>query len=468
MTRFVRSSLGSVLLFGAVRLVAQPRPVGSDFRVNSYTTSNQEAPDVAGHNTGFVVVWSGRGATDADGIFGQRYDLSGPVGSEFRVNSTTTGNQGPASVANTATRAFVVAWQSPDGDGYGVFAQRYDSTGQAAGTEFRVNTYTTATQNGHDVSMNPNTGDFVIVWRRAADGAAPDAIAAQRYDAAGVPLGLNFRVNTYTTGSREYPVAAVTKFGDFLVVWSGQGATDTEGIFAQRYDSAGNPQGSEFRVNTYTTDAQRKPAVAVDATGTYLVVWEDRNVRSQIFAQRLALDGSPLGGEFRVDSGTTLYHVQPVVTANFSGSFVISWRFGNYGPYGGQYGPDEIFTRRAVQSAVKGPEIRVNSNTSGFRRLTPSVATVGARSFVVVWAADPDPGENLNVFARHLCLPKGDVNFDGTIDVLDVFYLINRLFAAGPAPLDSGDANGDTSTDVLDVFHLINFMFAGGPSPVCS
>jgi len=34
----------------------------------------------------------------------------------------------------------------------------------------------------------------------------------------------------------------------------------------------------------------------------------------------------------------------------------------------------------------------------------------------------------------------------------------------GPRRL--GDANGDGTTDVLDVFHLINFLFAGGPAPL--
>ena len=31
--------------------------------------------------------------------------------------------------------------------------------------------------------------------------------------------------------------------------------------------------------------------------------------------------------------------------------------------------------------------------------------------------------------------PKGDVNGDGAVDVLDVFYLVNYLFAGGPAPV---------------------------------
>ncbi|HKC23143.1 MAG TPA: M64 family metallopeptidase, partial [Thermoanaerobaculia bacterium] len=60
----------------------------------------------------------------------------------------------------------------------------------------------------------------------------------------------------------------------------------------------------------------------------------------------------------------------------------------------------------------------------------------------------------------------GDVNGSCAVDVLDVFFLINRLFAAGPAPKGSADVDGNGVVDVRDVFYLINFLFAGGPPPV--
>jgi hypothetical protein len=59
----------------------------------------------------------------------------------------------------------------------------------------------------------------------------------------------------------------------------------------------------------------------------------------------------------------------------------------------------------------------------------------------------------------------GDVNGDHVVSVIDVFYLINHLFAGGPPPVGSGDVNGSGSANVLDVFWLINYLFAGGPPP---
>jgi CSLREA domain-containing protein len=61
--------------------------------------------------------------------------------------------------------------------------------------------------------------------------------------------------------------------------------------------------------------------------------------------------------------------------------------------------------------------------------------------------------------------PKGDVNGDGVVDVADVFFLINYLFAAGPFPPGIANVDGNSTITVADVFYLINFLFAGGPVP---
>jgi hypothetical protein len=60
----------------------------------------------------------------------------------------------------------------------------------------------------------------------------------------------------------------------------------------------------------------------------------------------------------------------------------------------------------------------------------------------------------------------GDVNGDGHRDVGDVFYLVNALFAGGPASIGLADVNHDGHVDVGDVFYLINSLFAGGPAPI--
>ncbi len=63
--------------------------------------------------------------------------------------------------------------------------------------------------------------------------------------------------------------------------------------------------------------------------------------------------------------------------------------------------------------------------------------------------------------------PCGDVNGDGSVNVSDVFFLINYLFAGGPLPPGLANVNSDAFLNVSDVFFLINRLFAGGPAPTC-
>ncbi len=62
----------------------------------------------------------------------------------------------------------------------------------------------------------------------------------------------------------------------------------------------------------------------------------------------------------------------------------------------------------------------------------------------------------------------GDANGDGVVNVADVVYEINFLFAGGPEPnvYEAGDANGDEEINVADIVYLINYLFIGGPMPV--
>src|SRR5438094_391491 len=179
-----------------------------------------------------------------------------PLGSEFRVNTYTTSYQGRPRVAADSTGNFVVVWQSSgqDGSGSGVFGQRYSSSGAPQGPEFRVNTYTTSSQDRQGVAYD-EAGNFVVVWQDLSNAFGANGVFGQRYASSGAPQGPEFLVNTYTTSFQNYPAVAADSTGDFVVVWQSYQDGSATGIFGQRYASSGAPQGAEFRVNTYTTSS---------------------------------------------------------------------------------------------------------------------------------------------------------------------------------------------------------------------
>ena len=104
------------------------------------------------------------------------------VGTEFQVNSYTTSDQYFPSVSHGSDGSFVVVWQSSgqDGSGVAVEGQRYDSTGAAAGTEFQVNSYTTGDQRDPSVSHGSD-GSFVVVWDSYGQDGSSFAVEGQRF-----------------------------------------------------------------------------------------------------------------------------------------------------------------------------------------------------------------------------------------------------------------------------------------------
>ena len=84
-----------------------------------------------------------------------------------------------------------------------------------------------------------------------------------------------FQVNTYTPDNQENPKVATDAAGDYVVVWQSNGQDGSGyGIYAQLYNkSVRRPQGSEFQVNTYTSDNQENPSVAMDSAGDFVVAW---------------------------------------------------------------------------------------------------------------------------------------------------------------------------------------------------
>jgi hypothetical protein len=382
--------------------VAQPMPAGGEFRVNTYTTSNQYRPAVAAVADHFVVVWTSGGQDGSySGIFGQPYDGAGAaVGGEFRVNTYTTSYQSAPAVAADAAGNFVVVWQSDtqDGSGYGIFGQRYDGAGAAVGGEFRVNTYTTSHQRYPAVAMDAG-GSFVVVWEGDLQDGDSAGIFGQRYDAAGAAVGGEFRVNTYTTSSQRYPAVAADGAGNFVVVWQSTTQDGSGlGIFGQRYDAAGAAVGGEFRVNTYTTISQVFPAAAADGAGNFVVVWQSLTQDGSdfgIFGQRYDAAGAAVGSEFRVNTYTTDFQRYPSVAADGAGNFVVVWQsLTQDGSGSGVFGQ-----RYDAAGAAVGGEFRVNTYTTSFQS-APTVAADAAGNFVVVWQSDTQDGSSDGIFGQ--------------------------------------------------------------------
>jgi hypothetical protein len=217
---------------------------------------------------------------------------------------------------------FVVTWTSytQDGSVTGIHAQRYNAAGVAQGSEFQVNTYTTSVQRFSTVARDAD-GDFVVTWASYGQDGSSEGVYAQRYNAAGVAQGSEFQVNTYTTDLQRNATVGMDADGDFVVTWSSYAQDGSNyGIYAQRYNAAGAAQEAEFRVNTYTTNKQRHSSVALDADGDYVVAWSSYGQDGDeegVYAQRFAGQSPPvvLPQTFAISENRPLGYVVGTVVA---------------------------------------------------------------------------------------------------------------------------------------------------------
>ncbi|NJK35917.1 MAG: hypothetical protein HC919_13810, partial [Oscillatoriales cyanobacterium SM2_2_1] len=243
-------------------------PLGSEFQVNTFTTSNQSYPAIASNplNSQFVVTWQSMGQDgSSNGIYAQRFSSTGSAeGNEFRVNSYTTDAQRYPAIAFAPSGEFVITWMSfgQDGGGFGIYAQRFSSNGGPLNNEFRVNTYTTSPQFNPAIAFSPLNNEFVVTWQSDNQDGSGFGIYAQRFSSTGSAEGNEFRVNTYTINEQRYPAISYSPGGEFVVVWQSFGQDGSDGgLYAQRFSSTGSALGNEFRVNTYTN---RQPTQSGD------------------------------------------------------------------------------------------------------------------------------------------------------------------------------------------------------------
>jgi hypothetical protein len=268
------------------------------------------------------------------------------------------------------------------------------------GSQFQVNTHTTRLQSFPSVAMDAS-GKFVVVWAsqyNAGGDTSPWSVQAQRYDSTGAPIGGEFQVNTYTTSSQINPSVASDPAGNFIVVWNSAGSSgsDTSGfsIQGQRFDASGSPIGGEFQVNSYTTGYQKYPAVARNSSGNFVVVWEspgsagsDSSGRS-VHGQPYDASGAPIGGEFQVNTYTTNSQINPSVASDSAGNFVVVWQSN------GSVDSSNVSVqgqRYDASGSPIGTQFGISTDATAHQSF-PSVASDPSGNFVVAWHSHTSPG----------------------------------------------------------------------------
>ena len=144
--------------------------LGTNFLVNDYTAGWQGHPDVVYTGSGYVAAWHSYGSdSDGYGVVGQRINGNGTIlPPEFNINTYTSDDQKNVALAYNGTD-FLAVWQSyyQDGSSYSIYGQFFDTNLNPIGTEFRVNSYSSGYQT--DPAVTSNGTDFMVAWQSNGD-----------------------------------------------------------------------------------------------------------------------------------------------------------------------------------------------------------------------------------------------------------------------------------------------------------
>ena len=136
--------------------------IGNEFRVNLYIIGDQAYPSIGSLvNDNYIVTWQSKNQDGYEnGVYGQILDSTGDkIGSEFKINTYTISNQQNPSVSSLINNNFVVVWESnnnQDGSGYGIFGNIYQSNGLIIGFDTCPHNCQLCTNSTNCLICNPN------------------------------------------------------------------------------------------------------------------------------------------------------------------------------------------------------------------------------------------------------------------------------------------------------------------------
>ncbi|WP_253561156.1 beta strand repeat-containing protein [Pseudomonas laurylsulfativorans] len=329
--------------------------------------------------------------------------LSVKAGGESRGSTLTPLAQDSISITGLADGGWLVSLQNNEPTyGSDIVIQRYNAAGEKLGDEIAVSPSLRA--QGYSDVAGLADGGWVVTWQSYLEDGDTGGIYARRFDAAGEAVGGQWRVNTHTIDSQDSPAVTALGDGGWLVVWMSR---DVGGnnftIESQRYNAAGTAVGGETQVNTTTGDnqiAQYSSDVTALNDGGWLVTWHATHPgenRFDIYAQRYDATGNRVGSETQVNTHSLDVQYIPAVTALNDGGWLVSWSSFSTG-----YGDDIYFQRYNANGQAVGGQTLVNSlQYANQSQSFSDVTALADGGWVVTWeSGGSQDGDALAIYAQ--------------------------------------------------------------------
>jgi hypothetical protein len=340
-------------------------------------------------------------STAAPHTFSFRYLMNAPVPTvgappsdrftDRAVNADATRDQRAPRVAHMAGGDWVGVWEDDSHGAEGVFqihARGFNATGCQKWGRVVVNTTSAGQQINPAVAANGS--GFVAVWQDSSSAANRFDIRMRGFDAAGNGWPVERPVNTSSSGRQVNPAIAMNASGDFVVVWE----DDTDGngkyqIKVRGFDASGNERFAQRTVNDTAKGQQRRPSVAMRQNGAFVVTWEDDGgdgiyeIKARGFSASGGITGPGTFTQRTVNASSDGQQRRPVIGMASNGNFVVAFE---------DNGGDEWYQVKMRGFRADGsPRFShtVNTSSTGQQR-RPGIAMHEDGRFVVTWEDSGD------------------------------------------------------------------------------
>lgn len=372
--------------------------LGSEVQVNTSTHGFQTAPEIISLTNGNqVVMWQSAHEGNRYQIYAQLYDASGnAIGSEFNLSSDDNFFSWWVSSAALSDGSFIATWTTyqKDGSGYGIYGRRFASDGNHLGDEFLINTETDGSQQVSSIAALAD-GGFVVAWQSLQqDGSS--LIYAQRFSSTGTKVGGEFQVNTYTEGSQISPSAFSLENGGFGITFEGG-----PGIVTQLYNSDGTLNSSQSQ----SSDSGRLSisggfsSASLSSGGFVTTFAQDGSV----YAQKHDAEGNKAGLVYQVNNDNGNSHYWPTITPINSEYYVVTWTSKD-SDSNGVYG-------RVISGLTDtvSDVFLINTHETSNQQFAVAVET-GDNEFSVTWSSNNQDGSGYGIFKQRFQLSENAVS----------------------------------------------------------
>ncbi len=281
-----------------------------------------------------------------------------------------------------------------------------------------VNT-TTADSQRLGTSAAMLDGGYVTTWYSMnQDGNGHWDIYAQRFDSAGEKTGTEFRVNTDDDNHQFWSDVAGLTGGGFVISWldfSEGGVAGEYGVHYQVYDASGNTVGSEANANTTTLGQQFPSDIVGTDDGGFVLTWRSENVDGDgmaVITRKFDATGAPLSAEIQVNTTTLGDQSAGALAALPGGGYLVAWQSENVDAAGTAI----VFQRFDAAGGKIGGEIQANTTTLG-DQAAAYIAMLSDGGFIVAWTSnDHLAGDGSGVYFQRYDVAGSPVGGEVTID----------------------------------------------------